>query len=122
MIRRDQNGNNHHQRYDDNWDGQERRQVIQYETPPHHEEPKSVNWLPYVGQIVGLLVGLVTIYINLHEEQLKQSINMATFYEKYKEDTDRHNKTHADIYEKVEQVTLQTQSLEDTVTQLYRKK
>jgi len=119
MIRR--NGNH----YDDPWDGQERRQVVYIQSdskPEPKVEEKPINWMPFIGQAITLLVGLVTIYVNLHEEQLKLGIQMTSFTERYKEDTDRHNKTHTDIYQKVDVITQQTQSLEETVSQMFSRR
>ncbi len=123
MINRNNNGFNHNDRWDDNWDGQERRQVVYVDNkqePP--KESKSFNWLPYIGQALSLIVGLVTIYVNLHEEQLKLNIQMTSFLERYKEDNDRHNKTHTDIYQKVDVNSQQLQSLEDTVQSMYNRR
>ncbi len=124
MINRNNNGYPPRDRWDDTWDGQERRQVVYVDNNHQNPEPpsKSTNWMPYIGQAITLIAGLVTIYVNLHEEQLKLNIQMSSFLERYKEDTDRHNKTHTDIYQKVDVINQQTQSLEETVQSLYNRR
>ena len=109
-------------RYDDDdvgaYNGPERRR--QY-TPEEPQKPASTPlpfWLQLVAFLFTLIASSVGTYMSLHDEQLRLGYELSTLKKDTAEANEIHNKTHEKIFNQIERISDQTQSIEDTMTSI----
>lgn len=113
--------------YDDPpvYNGPERRQAWIYEPEPPTNKEKS-NPLPFWVQLAGFILTLigssVGTYISLHDEQLRLAFNLTQLQTEAKEANEVHNKTHEKIFQQIDRVSSQVQSMEDTMTSIMQQR
>lgn len=83
------------------------------------KDKKEPFTLPFIWQVMvtigTILITSVGLYITNHDEQLRMQLEFKSFQERYKEDQERHTQTHNKIFEELKQLTIHTQSLEESV-------
>jgi hypothetical protein len=74
------------------------------------------------GFILTLIGSSVGTYISLHDEQLRLAFNLSQLQTEAKEANEVHNKTHEKIFQQIDRVSSQVQSMEDTMTSIMQQR
>jgi len=100
------------------YNGPERRRQYAPEEPQKPASTPLPFWLQLVAFVFTLIVSSVGTYMSLHDEQLRLSYELSTLKKDTVEANEIHNKTHEKIFNQIERISVQTQSIEDTMTSI----
>lgn len=82
----------------------------------------DIPWVQIISILIPLAISILGVYMSLHDAQVKLEMSLANFMKEVYSEQDRHNRLHEDMAKKMEKLISQVDSLDTSITSMYRSK